>query len=587
MGNYIPEDVLRTIKGASNIRQVVEEYVALKKAGRNWVGLCPFHPDKDPSFSVSEERQIFYCFGCGEGGDVFKFLMKIQGMSFTEAVKHLANRYGIPIPERPLSPSQRKRRQRRNTLLELNELAAEYFHQNLVRSRHGQRPMEYLAGRGITRETIDRFRLGWALDSWDGLIGHIKARGMDLEAAVQAGLVVERQGGKGHYDRFRARITFPILDGSGRVAAIGGRLIGDGHPKYLNSPETPVYHKSRVLYGFYRNKGAIRRARRGYIVEGYMDLLALVQAGIDQVVATLGTALTGEHAALLRSLAEDWILVFDSDSAGQKAALRALPILYGHGIRPRVMPLPEGHDPDTFIRLAGPDQWHKRAEECASGIDYALEHYISSLGQDPEGKAGTIDQLQPLLESVRDPIRRSLLVGHVAHRVGVREEDLWQRLRPQAIRGRRPGPPGPLKLAVNRPSGPRANRAEHKVLGFLLAHPHYMPEFVNAGLELWLEDKALKDLFSSMTHVYSMAEALDVRMLMEHLLPRPEVRDLARRLKEEFPPCETPELMGEELMRYCEERKKKALRMELIEQLRNTPEEEGQEELLKQLERLR
>ncbi len=585
MGNYVPEDVLRTIKEAANIRQVVEEYVALKKTGRNWVGLCPFHPDKDPSFSINEDRQIYYCFGCGEGGDVFKFLMKIQGMSFTEAVKHLANRYGITIPERPLSPSRQKRQQKRQLLLELNELAADFFHHNLLQSRHGQKALNYLSSRGISEEIIRQFKLGWAEDGWDGLIRHLEAQGKELEAAAQAGLVVEKEGGRGYYDRFRARITFPILDSSGRVAAIGGRLIDDGHPKYLNSPETPVYHKSRVLYGLYRNKGAIRRAGLGYIVEGYMDLLALVQAGVDQVVATLGTALTDEHASQLKSLTKDWILVFDGDSAGIKATLRALPILYKVDIRPRVMLLPEGHDPDSFVRLVGPEEWHKKAEEARSGIDFALEHHISLHGKDPEGRAKTVEEVLPILEVVKDPIRRSLLLGHVSHKVGVREEDLWQKITParkQTPRFRQkafPAAPGSSKR--------RGNRAEEKVLGFLLAHPHYLPEFLNAGMEVWLEDHALRDLYTCMTHVFSMAETLDLKMLMDHLVPRPEIRDLAIRLRDAFPPCDDPQIMCNDLKKYCEDRKKKALRLELIEQLRGTAEETSQEELLRQLERLR
>ncbi len=591
MSTYIPEDILRTIKQTANIRQVVEEYVALKKSGRNWIGICPFHSDKDPSFSVNEDRQIFYCFGCGEGGDVFKFLMRIQGMTFVEAVKYLANRYGVTIPERPQSPARQKKQQRRQLLLELNELAVDYFHNNLLQSRSGRKALDYLTGRGISPETIRRFRLGWAQDKWDGLIRHIESQGKDLEAAEQAGLIVSREAAQGYYDRFRARITFPILDTSGRVAAIGGRLISEGRPKYLNSPETPIYHKSKMLYGLYQNKGSIRRSSLGYVVEGYMDLLAMVQAGVDQVVATLGTALTQDHAVQIKALAKDWILVFDGDSAGIKAAFRALPVLYKEDIRPRVMILPDGHDPDSFIRTAGPENFHVEAEKAISGIDFAVDHALDTHGRDPEGKMKTVEEVLPILQAVQDPIRRSLLVGHVCHKVGIREEDLWQRLAPPQNRktGRLQGTlahktaPAPAPQGAKRPR----NRAEEKVLGFLLAHPHHLPDFLNSGMELWLEDMALRDLFMCLTHVFSMTHFLDLKLLIEHLTPRPEIRDLTIRLKNEFPPCDDTEAMCRDLKKYCEERKKKALRIQLLEQLKAGAEESNQEDLLRQLEKLR
>ncbi len=591
MSTHIPEDILRSIKQAANIRQVVEEYVALKKSGRNWIGICPFHSDKDPSFSVSEDRQIFYCFGCGEGGDVFKFLMKIQGMSFVEAARHLAGRYGIIIPEKPLSAARQRKQQKRRSLIELNEFATDYFHRNLIQSKSGGRALEYLSARGISLEIIRRFRLGWAQDSWDGLIRYLQSHGRDLDAAEQAGLIVSREGGRGYYDRFRARITFPILDESGRVAAIGGRLIGEGRPKYLNSPETPLYHKSRILYGFYQNKGSIRRSSSGYVVEGYMDLLALVQSGLDQVVATLGTALTQEHASRIKSLTRDWTLVFDGDSAGIKAAVRALPILYGEDIRPRVMILPHGHDPDSFVREAGPEKFCREAEQASSGIDFAVEHGLDIHGRGPEGKAKVVDDVLPILQAVQDPIRKSLLVGHVCHKVGVREDDLWQKLGPSNM-GRRGSRSRSVTVPVSRLKGKAVrkkygNRAEGKVLGFLLAHPHHLPDFLDSGMELWLEDMELKELFMCLTHVFSMNQALDLNTLTEHLASRPEMLDLAARLKNEFPPCKDTEVMCRDLKKYCEERKKKALRVQVLEQLRTGTENVNQEELLRQLERLR
>ncbi len=586
---HIPEEVLRAIQQAANIRQIVEEYVPLKKSGRNWIGLCPFHADKDPSFSVSEEKQLFYCFGCGEGGNVFKFLMKMTGMSFTEAARHLANRYGIQIPQKAYEPRVQKRLKEKKLLIEINQLAADYFHHKLTDTTSGQKALSYLKNRGIGIETIERFRLGWAEDSWDDLIRFLKAQGKDLEAASQAGLIVKKDSGTSYYDRFRARITFPILDDSGQVVAIGGRLIENGRPKYLNSPESPVYSKSNVLYGLYRNKGAIRRSGLGFVVEGYMDLIALVQYGVDQVVATLGTSLTQEHATRMKYLTKDWTLVFDSDSAGLKAALRALPVLYQLDIRPRVLILPEGEDPDSFVRENGAQAWQLLAQEARSGIDFALEYWLNSLGKDPEGRTRTIEQILPILEAVKDPIRRSLLIGHVAQRIGVREKDLWDRLDTQEKVLKPRAKPDPRAITPISPSSKntqKRNLAEEKVLSFVLSQPHFFEGFMETNPDIWLEDKKLTDLYLSMVHVYSMASRLDLEVLMQHLSPSPKLKELATRLRMAFLPCEDPEIMYHELILYCNERKKKALRQQLIQRLREVREED-QMKLLQQLERLR
>jgi len=534
MSSYIPEDVLRSVLEASDIRQVVGEYVSLKKRGRNWIGLCPFHPDKDPSFSVSEEKQKFYCFGCGEGGDVFKFLMKMQGMSFVEAVKALADRYGIIIPERPRSSRDQKRRLEAEELVSLNLAAAGFYHQNLLHSSGAGDARAYLEGRGLKSGIISRFRLGWADDRWDGLINYLKTEGLSLDKAEKAGLIVSRKSGKGHYDRFRGRIIFPILGRSGKVVALGGRILGDGQPKYLNSPETPVYNKSKVLYGLFQNKGAIRRAGRGYVVEGYMDLLALAQSDIDQVVATLGTALTEDHVRRLKGLCRDWILVFDGDAAGVKAALRALPFFYKLDLRVRVLNLPAEDDPDSFVRREGRKAWESLADTAGSGLDFAIQQGLLSYGKDPEGKFRTLEDVLLILQSVS---------------------------------------PG--------------NRAEAKLIGFLLGHPQYMESFLDAGLDLWLEVPSLRDLWMAMSHLYSMSGDLNLSELYNQLEPVPELKALAMRLSADLSPFKDKEQeMLSGLKRYCEGRRNKVLRWHVLEQIK-APAEADDEGLLRQLLQLR
>ena len=587
MNTFIPEDVLQNVREAADIRQIVGEYVSLKKRGRNWVGLCPFHPDKDPSFSVSEEKQIFYCFGCGEGGNVFKFLMKVQGMSFVEAVKTLADRYGILIPERPRSSREIKRRKETEELVSLNEKATDYYHENLLHSAGAAEAREYLERRGLNSEIISRFRLGWAHDRWDDLINRLKSNGVSLDTAGKAGLLVQRESGKGFYDRFRKRIIFPILNRSGNVVAIGGRVLGDGQPKYLNSPETPIYHKGRILYGLSRNKGAIMGARRGYVVEGYMDLLALARRKINQAVATLGTALTEDHVKQLKGLCKDWVLVFDSDAAGIKAALRAIPMFYKLNLRVRVLALPDGDDPDSFVMREGKEAWDALVDSAFSGLDFAIKRGIESYGKDPEGKFKTIEDVLLILQPVADPVRKSLLAGHVAQKLGVREEDLWKRLSDDVKTPLRRRPGTHEQPAGTKISKDSDNKAEAKLISFLLGYPQYMGAFLDTGMDIWLEDPSLRDLWTAMLHVYGMAGELERPVLYAQLEPVPELKALAMRLFADNPPCKDTDKMFSKLKKYTEDCRNKVLRRHILEQIRTTSEDVDDVDLLKRLQQLR
>jgi DNA primase len=581
VGAYIPEDVLRSVLEAANIRQFIEEYVPLKKRGQNWVGLCPFHPDKDPSFSVNEQKQIFYCFGCGQGGDVFKFLMKMQGMGFTEAVKQVAARYGITVPEKAPTPLEAKRRKEADELASLNQGAADYYHRNLLFSPEAGQARHYLEKRGLGPEIISRFKVGWAPDRWDGLVKHLETLGTAAEAAERAGLLIRKDGVRGHYDRFRNRIIFPIQDRFGRTVALGGRILGEGHPKYLNSPETPIYHKGSVLYGLFENKGAIRRAGAGYVVEGYMDLLALVEGGVEPVVASLGTAFTEGHVKQLRGLCRDWILVFDGDEAGGNAALRALPLFYALDLRAKVLTLPAEDDPDTFVRREGKEAWESCAARALPGLDFAMERGLERHGRDPEGRHKTLEEMLAILGPITDPVRKSLLSGHVAQRLGVREESLWTRLSASE-------PPTPRRPAM-RAATEKAfeNKAEAYLMGFILGHPEHADAFLDAGLEMWLEDPSLRDLWTSVLHLYSTSGRLELSSLYEQLQPAPDLSALAKRLSADIPPCEDLEAELQGLIRYCEERRKKALRHHLLEQRRTGVEEVDDKSFIKQWQQLR
>ena len=348
---YIPGEVIEDVRSRFDIVEVVSSYIDLRKTGKNYVGFCPFHSEKNPSFTVSPEKQIFYCFGCQSGGNLFAFIMQMEGCSFPEAVRFLAQRSGINISPFPSSPAERKERQLRETLLKMYSLAQKYYQDLLWKAPGGKEALNYLLKRGITKQTIMDFGLGYALHSWEGLTGELRKKGLDLKLAVKGGLVGEKPPGR-FYDYFRGRLIFPIGDSQGRVVAFGGRILGQGEPKYLNTPESPLFNKRRILYGLHRALPEVRKKKEALLVEGYMDVITLHQHGIKEALAPLGTALTETQFSLLRSRLDKIILAFDADTGGEIAALRGLELLKNEGCQVRVAQLPGG-DPADFVREHG------------------------------------------------------------------------------------------------------------------------------------------------------------------------------------------------------------------------------------------
>jgi DNA primase len=429
---YIPDEKVIAIKNASDIVDVVSETVSLRRAGRNLLGLCPFHAEKTPSFTVSPDKQIFYCFGCGAGGNVFSFLMKHGGLSFPEAAGALAERYGIDLPKRNLSPSDKKKLTERETILTLNRVALSFYRDCLLSEERGKQAKAYLLKRGMTRKTIDDFSIGFAPEGWDHLVKHLRAKQKPVAMALQAGLIVSRKKGEGHYDRFRNRIIFPIFNGQNQTVGFGGRVMDDALPKYLNSPETPVYSKSRSLYGLNRARQKCREAQTVYVVEGYFDLLSMHQFGIKNTVATLGTSLTTDHVRILKGFVGEGgkaVLVYDSDQAGIHAAQRSVAVFQKGLLDARIMVLPKGHDPDSFLMAHGPDDFLKAAEQSMGMIPFMLESAVAKHGLSIDGKVHIVNDLTPAMLAIGDPVARSLRVKHLAERIGVDETVLLQKIR--------------------------------------------------------------------------------------------------------------------------------------------------------------
>lgn len=420
MAGTFDSEVLEEIRAKSDIVELVSEYVALRKRGRNFVGLCPFHAEKTPSFNVNPEKAIFHCFGCGEGGDAFAFVMKREGLDFRAAVESLAERAGVALSKAPPTPVQLEAAEIRRAL----EMACQYY-QAVLAARAGAVAREYLQGRGVGQEAIARFRLGYAPAGWRAALDALGRKGIRSDTLVRAGLAVD--GKHRPYDYFRDRLMFPIADGRGRVIGFGARTLGGGEPKYLNSPESPHFSKGRTWYGLHLARESIRRQGRAVVVEGYMDVIAAHQAGFTEVVASLGTALTRDQARSLHVLSPELIIAYDADTAGQAATWRGLEIFRSLGGTVKVGVMPEGQDPDDLIRKEGPGGLGAVLAGALHLVEY--RYTLIKRGQDltsPEGKSRAAAALAPLLAAMTDAVEREAYVAKFSNDLRIPAEILAQ-----------------------------------------------------------------------------------------------------------------------------------------------------------------
>lgn len=424
----IPQDFIELVRSSTDIVNVVSGYVPLKPSGKSFKGLCPFHNEKTPSFHVNPERQIFHCFGCNEGGDAFKFLMLYDKLSFVESVEQLAGRAGLQVPRRS-GPAQKQDKER-SVLLRIHDEAAKFYQEQLHQTPEGARALAYLKNRGFTDETCSDHGIGLAPDKWSSLLDHLTRKGVRAELIERAGLAVPRKSGQGHYDRFRNRVMIPIASETGRTIAFGGRILGDGEPKYLNSPESAIYNKSAVLYGFHRAKDAIRKDGSAILMEGYMDCLQAYQAGIGQAVACCGTSLTSGHARLLKRYTDNIVVNFDPDDAGMRAARRSIDLLLEEGFDVRVLILPDGLDPDDFVRAEGAERYQKLVSEASSFVSFLIREASKryDVGT-PRGKAAFLDDVLPVIGKIPNRVERIGYVGPLAEYAGITDTTVLHELR--------------------------------------------------------------------------------------------------------------------------------------------------------------
>lgn len=402
------EAFVERVSEQTDILRIVQGYVPLKRRGNRYWGCCPFHQEKTASFSVLPDKGFFYCFGCHAGGNAFKFLSLIENISYFDAIKLQAEKLGIPLPERRRSPQEVAREREIQDLRKVNELARDFFHNCLTMTRMGERGKAYFAGRGIRQETIEEFQLGYAPPAWDKLSTAFLKRGIKQEFLLASGLCAERKQGGGLYDRFRGRVIIPIADERGRVVGFGGRVLDDSTPKYLNTPETVLFNKRKLLFGLDRSHRAIQQEGRAIVVEGYMDAISVFDAGVHNVVASLGTAFTPEHAKKLLHYAPEICFCYDSDEAGQKATIRALSIVRDTGARVRVIVVPDGKDPDEFIRKHGADAFRALVEKALPLVEYRLRYVLSHTNYDTlDGKVKALHEMMPVLAGIREAAVRS------------------------------------------------------------------------------------------------------------------------------------------------------------------------------------
>ena len=429
----IPREVIETIRERVDLVQLVGQSVTLQRKGGSMVGLCPFHQEKTPSFGVVPHKNIFHCFGCGAGGDAFKFLQLSRGLSFYEAVKELADQVGVEIEDKQVTEAERQRFKRRATLYDVCKEASRFFHSKLMTSPEGKPALDYLLGRGITEETIRAFQLGFAPAQWDALQNHLHKAGYAPDLGVQAGLLKRRSEhdrSRGSYDVFRGRVMVPIVDARGKVVAFGGRILeavagksDAAHvdsAKYLNSPETDIYKKSGVLYGLSQARRSVQNKDRMLVVEGYFDVISLHQAGFEESVATCGTALTEQHAKLIRPLTRNVVALFDADEAGQRAAEKSLPVFIKAGLEPYRLVIPDAKDPDEFIQARGADAFAAELTQSRPLFDLLLDRSRRRHGSSPQGKQKTVEELAPLIRLYESAARQAV-VGRVSSVIGVTE----------------------------------------------------------------------------------------------------------------------------------------------------------------------
>lgn len=511
------------LKDRADLIRIIEPYAPLKKKGANWMACCPFHQEKTPSFSVNPQKGFYKCFGCGKGGNAFTFLMEMEGLNFPEAIQRVAEISGVPLPE-PVDDKQyqqsKKRREEKKQLseqiIELNRIALEFWEKELQgKSKKAKDAKAYLESRGITEDVQKQFRTGFSPDSWDSLLNHLKENGADEKLIEQSGLVSVNEEKERVFDRFRGRIMFPVLDANGNPIAFGARAMGDDQPKYLNSPETPAYVKGRHLYGLFQAKEAIRQKKFAILVEGYLDLIALVQHGVKNVVASLGTALTPEQSKLLGRFTKKIVINYDGDVAGIGAARRAVEVLLPEDFEIKVFVLPDGKDPDDFIREHGPENYNRARGKAAPYLDFVLNASMQGRSlANAKQKAEAIEEVLPVLSGIKNGIQKRESFDQAMNYFRVDSAGLKRELWTAVKKGESLGGES-LRKQVKRATAAKITIAEQQLLELLVYDPELRDKVLPLLEETDYEELATAPVFRALIEINADGTEVTLERLNE------------------------------------------------------------------------
>jgi DNA primase len=536
MGNRIPEELIEKIQRTSDIVDVVSEYVQLKKQGRNYFGLCPFHGEKSPSFSVSADKQIFHCFGCGAGGNVFSFLMQHEGYAFIEAAQHLADKANIEMPSlTPVDQVQQSVSKDAEKMIEAHELLKKFYHHLLVNTKEGQQALDYLLNRGFTKEIIDTFEIGYALDSWDFITKFLVKRGFDGSLMEEAGLLVKKNNSDEYFDRFRNRIMFPIADHNGMTIAFSGRVLGDEKPKYLNSPETKIFNKSKLLYNFHRARVHIRKNQQAILFEGFADVISSTRSGVQNAIATMGTSLTDEQAKIIRRNVSEIIICYDSDSAGIEATIRASKILKDAGCKIKVAMIPDGLDPDDYIKKFGSEKFKNDVIGASvSLMTFKMSYYRRGKNLQNEGeRLQYIENVILELSKLESAVEKEIYLKQISRDFDLSMEVLKDQLhqKEQQIKPQKASPQKSLDQQHRKRAPIQSKRllpAFHTAERMLIGHMLRSKDFAEKVLERLGLQFNIEEHKAIVTYLYGFYEEGNEENVSSFLsrLPSPELQHI-------------------------------------------------------------
>jgi DNA primase len=521
-------DAKEEVRKAADIVEIIGQHVQLKKRGQNHVGLCPFHSERSPSFTVNQDKQIYHCFGCGRGGDVFTFWMEYHNLTFPQSLKDLAERYNIDLPRYRDAPAEREKAELKDQLFKINDLAADYLHAMLVKGAGGRPGRDYFSRRHISRETISAFRLGYAVNKWDGLVNYLRSKNISLDRGAKAGLIVPKKDGD-YYDRFRGRIIFPIIDLNHKVIGFGGRILDDSLPKYINTPETPLYHKGDSLYGLDSAFKDIRERGLAIIVEGYMDMLVLRQHGISNVVATLGTALTSNQIRRLKGYTKEVVVLFDPDDAGRQAALKSFPLFLNGGISAKVLVLPQGEDPDSFVNRYGSDKFKELLKGATPIFDFYLDQALARMDAGVDGQIKVLSDVLPIFMDIEQEATKSLYVQRFSEKTNINEDLVREELRRRDDRRPESRDTSQLKSRLLSGQDLRKYGSDLQFLNLLVHYPETIDTFRDQEWGLIVSDPEIIKIIRVLMEEFPSGGDLDLNRI-EESLDSPKAKEQLRRL---------------------------------------------------------